>query len=98
MKEPMGSELRDPPAQDVGWERDECWNTNQPGEAWKPFLSLCSRMDANQPKAAFGVYLLPFPESLVTCEESAPHLGAGDSLDSQATKKRKKGKCNSIWF
>lgn len=87
LKELLGSELWDAPAQDVGWERDESWNTNQPGEAGDPFLNLCSRVGAKQPKAAFGVYLLPFPESLVTCEESASHLGKEDALDSQATKK-----------
>lgn len=54
--------------------------------------AFCSRLGVQQPKAAFGVYLLPFPECLVTCEESAPHPGEGDALDSQAIKKREERK------
>lgn len=51
-------------------------------EVLKPFLYLCSRMDANQHKPTFSMYLLHFPACLMTCKESARHLEAGDSLDS----------------
>lgn len=67
-------------------------------EVLKPFLYLCSRMDANQHKPTFSMYLLHFPACLMTCKESARHLEAGDSLDSRFTKEGRKEKETTYVF
>lgn len=67
-------------------------------EVLKPFLYLCSRVDANQHKPTLGVYLLHFPACLMTCKESVPHLGAGHSLDSRITKERRKESATTYGF
>jgi len=95
LKKPIGSKLRYPLFQDVVWEKDACCNANQP--TWGiEALPVSLQQDGHKP--TFGVYLLHISACLMTCEESAPHLGAGNSLDSRITKEERKENATTYGF
>lgn len=73
VEELMGSELWDPPAQDVGWERDGAGAQSSQGRQGS--LSWASGCKAAQGTLGWGFIALP--EGLLTCEEPALHLGEG---------------------